>query len=763
MGTSSMTEGRQEKPAERPESSLQGWQSPDNQWLTLEQVAELTGLADRTIRHNCKHGKYQTKLVNANGGEQYRILASSLPEAAYQKWCQEQLARIGYQTASRMPALRPENQADMWSTDKQRLTADARKGVAALVERTMAMTGLTQQAAIASILEQAAKGQLDTHTMKLLSCARDPRGKAGLQVDGYLLPSARSLLRMLSQAKQVLTGDNSTLIPKVPQPSRQIPAWAKAFLAAYQVPAKPSVAAAYEVFKQEWLSQHPLGTLPSVHQVRRFLDKLGKVDKETGRKLPRELKAMKAFVRRDTSNLLPTDVYSIDGHTFDAEVEHPFHGRPFRPEITTVIDVATRMVVGISAGLKEGWMSVLSALRHGVTVHGIPAVVYVDNGSGYQNAMMKNEITGFMGRLGITVTHSIAYNSQARGVIERVQKTLWVDGLAKRMPTYMGADMDREARQVVHKITRQEVKKRGEAMTKLLPSWNQFWEMALEEVDGYNRRPHRSLPKVRDAQTGKSRNMTPLEAWQRAQADGFEAVTVGKDEATLLFMPEEIRVTMRGELSLFSNRYFAPELEPYTGERVRVAFDPYDAKRVIVKTMEGRVICAALFEANKRDYFPTSFVEQAARKRAQSRADRLQNQLEEVQAELTAGRALGFMPGETLPMDIPATGRVIDMLEVVNEEPEAPALQAAEVPTLLPGRKTCLPTDVLIDNDHDQYVFLIQHAREWTEHDAAWLMEYVAGDGYEDLAERYAFFGQGWNQELEHTALAVLKQQRKTG
>lgn len=88
MGTSSMTVGRQENPAELTEEDQQGWQSPDKQWLTLEQVAELTGLADRTVRHNCKQGKYQTKLVNANGGEQYRILASSLPEAPYQKWCQ---------------------------------------------------------------------------------------------------------------------------------------------------------------------------------------------------------------------------------------------------------------------------------------------------------------------------------------------------------------------------------------------------------------------------------------------------------------------------------------------------------------------------------------------------------------------------------------------------------------------------------------------------------------------------------------------------
>ena len=79
---------------------------------------------------------------------------------------------------------------------------------------------------------------------------------------------------------------------------------------------------------------------PSIHQVRRFLDKLGTVTRERGRMGPRELKNIQPFIRRDFSHLEPNDIWTADGHCYDAEVQHPLHGRPFRPEITAILDIA---------------------------------------------------------------------------------------------------------------------------------------------------------------------------------------------------------------------------------------------------------------------------------------------------------------------------------------------------------------------------------------------------------------------------------------
>ncbi|MGP4849506.1 transposase, partial [Marinobacter sp. 1Y8] len=177
-----------------------------------------------------------------------------------------------------------------------------------------------------------------------------------------------------------------------------------------------------------------------------------------------EIKNIKPFVRRDDNVLLPTDGYTADGHTFDAEIMHPLTGKPFRVEITTVLDICTRMVVGYSVDLAESGLAVLDAIASAACDYGVPAILYVDNGPGYKNVMMTGEATGLMIRLGTEMKHSTAYNSQARGMIERVHKTIWIR-LARRLPTYIGADMDRQAKQAVFKKTRKDIKESGVSNT----------------------------------------------------------------------------------------------------------------------------------------------------------------------------------------------------------------------------------------------------------------------------------------------------------
>ena len=66
--------------------------------------------------------------------------------------------------------------------------------------------------------------------------------------------------------------------------------------------------------------------------------------------------------------------------------------------------------------------------------------------------MISGPGTGLLSRLGTTLTHSLPYNSQARGIIERAHQSIWVRA-AKELPTYIGKDMDAEASNKVHKLT----------------------------------------------------------------------------------------------------------------------------------------------------------------------------------------------------------------------------------------------------------------------------------------------------------------------
>ena len=508
-------------------------------------------------------------------------------------------------------------------TDSQRLERDARLGVRAAIQRAMVDGHCSQEAAMTALLHNAHTGLLDPVTINMLRLARDRRGRAG---DGY--PSIRTLKRWLAAAD---------LAPKQRHQDMAVPAWARAFLSVYQQPQKPTVESAYRQF----CAAVPAASRPSIHQVRRFIARLGTVTRERGRMGDRELKNIQPFVRRDFSHLEPNDVWSADGHTFDAEVQHPFHGRPFRPEITTFVDIGTRRAVGWSVDLAESSMAVADALRSGVERYGVPALIYVDNGSGYRNAFMQDDATGLVGRIGATMTHSLPYNSQARGVIERLHQTLWVDG-SKLLPSYMGAAMDREARLQQFKLTRKALKAGG--VMPLMP-WDLFVAWCEQRIAEYNARGHRSL-----------KNVSPDLAWKAFEARGWTAHTIDAEQLATLFRPRVTRTLARAEIRLFNNLYFARELEEFHGLEAHIAYDIHDASRIWVYLPDGRLVCEAEVNGNRKHYFPVPVIEQARQKRAEGRLARVDAKRDEILEELNGGPALAAPKGGQIVIG----GRVIE-------------------------------------------------------------------------------------------------------
>ncbi|MDO8931354.1 MAG: Mu transposase C-terminal domain-containing protein, partial [Rhodocyclaceae bacterium] len=609
-------------------------------------------------------------------------------------------------------------------TDKQRAERDARKSVLAAIRNLQARTGCSQEAAMTTLLTTARAGKLEPVLDAMLHMARDPRGRAG---DGY--PSMRTLKRWLSA---------TDLAPKLAQKEMTVPAWAPALMKLYGQPQKPSLSACMD----DLPAALPAGVaIPSYDAANRFLKKLGNVERQRGRRLSRDIKNLLPFVRRDASGFAPDAIYTADGHCFDAEVAHPRHGKAFRPEITTVLSVSTRRCVGWSAGLAESTWAVMDAMRHAAETASTFALWYVDNGSGFKNDAMTAEVTGFVGRIGGTITNSLPYNSQARGVEERSHKSIWVRG-SKKLPTYMGADMDRQARQKVFKLTRADIKATG--TSKLLMAWDNYLRFCQDEIDAYNNRPHKALPKLRDPETGKPRHQTPNEAWQQAIDEGWEPSPVTSDESADLFRPEVVATTIRGEIRLHNHLYFSHDLTEFTGDKVRVGYDLHDASKVWVRDMDGRLICIAEFEANKRRYFPESFVEQAQRRRTEQRANRLETHLQEVREELDAPALLEHQPTITVPLDIPRDRLAIEV--------EAQRIDDSNV-VAMPG----MEERPWLTNDPDQYRWLMRNPAQWTSDDAGWLLDYTASDDYADLAERYAFQGVAWGNEDEARARAKLE------
>ncbi|MEO5336908.1 MAG: Mu transposase C-terminal domain-containing protein [Magnetospirillum sp. WYHS-4] len=555
--------------------------------------------------------------------------------------------------------------------DWQRQCMEARAALVAEVSRLQAALHVSMSAGSTALVAAIREGTAEPRIAALVPAANARAGKTG----------ARTLSRatLINWCNAHAEGGAAALAPR-PSRESEIPDWAPDLLRLWGRPQKPSLLGIVEQDLPAALAGSGIAA-PTYDQARRFLDSCSNLTRHQGRMGPRALKAMRAYRARSTDNLWPTAVYVPDGHSFDAEVAHPAHGQPFRPEITTIIDAFTRRVAGWSVALAENTIAVADAYRHAFSTTGICAIAYSDRGPGEKNAALDDPVTGLLARLEVTHEFGIPRNPQGHGIIERLNQSLWVKA-AKTLPTYMGAAMDDEARQRAFKVTRKEIKEFGRS--RLLIDWPEFMRLCEEAVAAYNARPHRGLPKVR-GEDGRKRHMSPDEMWDRAVAEGFVPDVLTEAEAQDLFRPQIRRKTRRGLVSWLGNSYYLPALEHRHGEEVLVGYDIHDAHRVWVRDIEGRLIGEALWNGHRTEFYPVSKMRQAAEKRAQGRIRRLDVQRAEIEAELNPAALIEHAP--VMPLDAEALEMADAEIAAMaaRAEPVQPAAQIVQHPNARPN------------------------------------------------------------------------------
>ncbi len=483
------------------------------EWFTARELTTLNlpeiPATERAVQLSAKRCDWQStslarKRKGRGGGWEYHI--DLLPEAARADLDK----RVALQELERSKAVLHENpqlpavpgvRTCKAPNARQTRVMQARGVVLGEVDRRTIVHDLSFKKAADQMLRDVklfAAGQLTSDAGHHLQADYEPLCDAVRLASGQTRDSATLSIRVLYKWKsQLASGGVRALAPQTGRPRLKLGdyPWLNGYLKFYARPTKPTMKHALRLYTESL--DDPSGA-PNYDMVLRIIRKLGNVDRHRGREGALTLKSRMAYFSRSTDDLMPTSIYTADGKTFDAEVAHMLTGQPFKPEITSVLDVKTRKCVGFSVSLKENVIAVCDALRVSCCASGIPAIFYVDRGPGYKNKTFDGDVSGMMGRLGITKMHSLPYNSQARGIIERFHGTVW-NPLAQELPTYLGAPMDKEASQKAHKATRKHIKEHGHS--RLLLSWDEFIGRCEQAVERYNNTPHSSLPKWPDPES----------------------------------------------------------------------------------------------------------------------------------------------------------------------------------------------------------------------------------------------------------------------
>ncbi|EME6923627.1 transposase [Salmonella enterica] len=391
--------------------------------------------------------------------------------------------------------------------------------------------------------------------------------------------------------------------------------WLADFLAEYRQSNGRPMTEAYDDFVKEWNRRHAeepymLQIIPSYDAIRRVMKKLPEVVKQKGRVTGSEYKQIEGFTRRDWDAMPVNYVWIGDGHGMKLKCAHPIHGRPFSPEVTFVIDGATRFIVGWSLDLAENVFAVAGAIQHGIRNHGKPFMYYSDNGSGETADVMDKEVVGILPRLGVSHPTGIPGNPQGRGIIERLNRTLPMR-IARKYRTYFGKGADRETLRKTNRDLRSAFNalQKGKTLNAVqraamrdLPSWAELIEAIRDGVEWYNNRPHSELP-----MKANGKHYSPTEhRKKRLEEENTEIEWLSEVELRDMFRPMVEKPVRRCEIHWLNNIYYAPELRDEHGRKVLISYDIHNAEKIIVRRLDGSFICEAIWNGNKRAAFPVS-------------------------------------------------------------------------------------------------------------------------------------------------------------
>lgn len=336
-----------------------------------------------------------------------------------------------------------------------------------------------------------------------------------------------------------------------------------------------------------------------------------------------EKKFMPKLKRKPPERFL--EVCEFDHTKGDFFCEH--NGKAIRPWITAILDVATRMIVGVAIGETANTASIGLAYRQMAIQYGPCEVAYMDNGADFKSKVILGHrceefdyspmLQGLMGQLGTEPRYCIPEFPWSKGHVER-----WFGFInrrfSKQQPGWCGSKpSERPAGFDEKKMLK--AGKLPNLEREVVPAF-------LEMVEWYNTKHiHSAL------------GMTPQEKFQQCETN---ALPVDARVVDMLLLPLKVAATVTTQGIRFKNGlYWHEDMREYVGTKVHLRYDPTDMAYIYCFDLDTGQL---LFAARDRDVVPM-FDEEVATEhaerqgRARREAKRVRQQLAENLEDVVKG------------------------------------------------------------------------------------------------------------------------------
>lgn len=536
-------------------------------WITIKEGGQLLNISERTLKYQCKIGKYIAEKVRGNGGYQYRILLSSLPNDAQIRYLSKKTTPDSRPNAVRL-SQRQETIALAWG-DFLNLYEQFNSGKE--YGRIVAAKKL--------FVERYNRGEFP-HLLKILGTLTYPT-----------VERQRKKWIDAGRDYQILSPQYRTM------KSRSITAEQSEILLSYAL--RPNQLRINEVIRQarNEMEIRQIACHQSDMTLRRWLQDWKKNNYNLWILAREGEKALNDFVlpyiNRDRDKIEVGDILVADGHNLNFEIINPFTGKPKRMILILVYDFKSSMPLGWEIMPTENVRSIASAYRRAIlNLKFIPRVFYLDNGKAFSAKYFSGkdlQINGLFERLGCKVINAWSYHAQSKP-IERFFETF--GELERLIPTYTGTSIeDRPAR-----LKRGE-KWHGRMYEKItqgtVPTLLETHYTIADWFAQYVQRPQ---------QQGYLKGQTPLSVYMASldrvqEQPGFSSRSINPEELDYLMMNSEIKSLYRNGI-LFMGRYYYHDdlfsMQKGRGHKFLIRYDVENLDNILVYLPSGEFLCKAI-------------------------------------------------------------------------------------------------------------------------------------------------------------------------